>query len=213
MTSDSSTTPPPRWAESLLRMLLPPEDRDSVSGDLLEEYRESIVPALGGGADGWYVRQVASYVLRKAWMWGALVGAILITRYLFDTLAPVRYTAGVVHPRSAIMSYSLMATFALCAGWQAWRSGHLRSGVLVALATAVFGGALSAAGTVACLAIWHDPETLQAVQGSGGLAEARWGVPLLLVPIGIITGATGALAGRLANAIACRASRRNMKSA
>jgi hypothetical protein len=213
MTSDSSTTLPPRWAESLLRMLLPPEDRDSVSGDLLEEYRESIVPALGGGADGWYVRQVASYVLRKAWMWGALVGAILITRYLLDTLAPVRYTAGVVHPRSAIMSYSLMATFALCAGWQAWRSGHLRSGVLVALATAVFGGALSAAGTVACLAIWHDPETLQAVQGSGGLAEALWGVPLLLVPIGIITGATGALAGRLANAIAYRASRRNMKSA
>jgi hypothetical protein len=213
MTSDSSTTLPPRWAESLLRMLLPPEDRDSVSGDLLEEYRESIVPALGGGADGWYVRQVASYVLRKAWMWGALVGAILITRYLFDTLAPVRYTAGVVHPRSAIMSYSLMATLGLCAGWQAWRSGHLRSGVLVALTTAVFGGALSAAGTVACLAIWHDPETLQAVQGSGGLAEALWGVPLLLVPIGIITGATGALAGRLANAIACRASRRNMKSA
>jgi hypothetical protein len=213
MTSDSSTTLPPRWAESLLRMLLPTEDRDSVSGDLLEEYRESIVPALGGGADGWYVRQVASYVLRKAWIWGALVGAILVTRYLFDTLAPVRYTAGVVHPRSAIMSYSLMATFALCAGWQAWRSGHLRSGVLVALATAAFGGALSAAGTVACLAIWHDPETLQAVQGSGGLAEALWGVPLLLVPIGIITGATGALAGRLANAIAYRASRRNMKSA
>ena len=42
MTSDRSTTLPPRWAESLLRMLLSPEDRDSVSGDLLEEYRESM---------------------------------------------------------------------------------------------------------------------------------------------------------------------------
>ena len=100
------------------------------------------------------------------------------------------------------MSYALIATFALGSGWQAWRSGDLRSGVLVALATAVFGGALSAAGTVACLAIWHDPETLQAVQGSGGLAEALWGVPLLLVPIGLIAGATGAVAGRLANVIA-----------
>ena len=213
MTSESSTRLPPRWAESLLRMLLPPEDRDSVSGDLLEEYRESIVPALGRKADGWYVRQVAGYVLRKARIWGAVVGAILVTRYLFDTLAPVQYTPGVIHPRSAIMSYALMATFALGSGWQAWRSGHLRSGVLVALATAVFGGALSAAGIVACLAIWHDPETLRAVEGSGGLAEALWGVPLLLVPIGFITGATGAVAGRLANAIAHGTSRRNIKSA
>ena len=69
MTSEGSTTLPPRWAESLLRILLPPEDRDSVSGDLLEEYRESIVPALGGKADGWYVRQVAGTsrnILRSA---------------------------------------------------------------------------------------------------------------------------------------------------
>jgi hypothetical protein len=213
MTDESSTGLPPRWAESLLRMLLPPKDRDSVSGDLLEEYRESIVPALGGKANGWYLRQVAGYVLQTMWMWGPLVGAILVARYLFDSLVPVRYTPGVVHPRSAIMSYALMATFALCSGWQAWRSGHLRSGVLVALATAAFGGTLTAAGTVACLAIWHDPETLRAVQGSGGLAEALWGVPLLLVPIGLITGAAAAIAGRLANVIVYGASRRNMKNA
>jgi hypothetical protein len=49
---------------------------------------------------------------------------------------------------------------------------------------------------------------LQAVQGSGGLAEALWGVPLLLVPIGLITGTTGAIAGRLANAIVYAACRR-----
>jgi hypothetical protein len=213
MTSDSSTTLPPRWAESLLRMLLSSEDRDSVSGDLLEEYRESIVPALGDKARGWYVRQVVGYVLREAWIWGALVSAILVTRYLFDTLAPVRYTPGVVHPRSAIMSYALIATFAFGSGWQAWRSGYLASGVMVAFATAALGGALSAAGTVACLAVWHDAETLRAVQSSGGLAEALWGVPLLLVPIGLITGAAGAIAGRLANAIVYRASRQNMKSA
>ena len=54
MTSDKSMTMPPRWAESLLRMLLSSADRDSVSGDLLEEYRESVVPALGDRANGWY---------------------------------------------------------------------------------------------------------------------------------------------------------------
>jgi hypothetical protein len=208
MSSHGSSTLPPRWAESLLRMLLAPADRDSVSGDLLEEYRESVLPALGGKAKRWYVRQVAGYVLRKSWFWGALVGAVLVTRYLFDTLSPVRYTPGIAHPRSTIMSYGLMATFALGAGWQAWRSGHLGSGVLVAFATAVFGGALSAAGTLACLAIWHDAGTLTAVRSSGGLAEALWGVPLLLVPIGLITGSMGAIAGRLANAIVYRSSRR-----
>ncbi|MEP7308122.1 MAG: permease prefix domain 2-containing transporter [Acidobacteriota bacterium] len=211
MTSHSSTTLPPRWAESLLRMLLPPEDRDSVSGDLLEEYRESVLPALGDKARRWYVRQVAGYVLRKAWIWGALVGAVLVTRYLLDTLAPVRYTPGVLHPRSAMMSYGLMATFALGSGWQAWRSGHLGSGVVVAFAAAACGGALSAAGTAVCLAIWHDPGTLTAVRSSGGLAEALWGVPLLLVPIGLITGTTGAIAGRLANAVVYGVSRRNTK--
>ena len=67
-------------------------------------------------------------MLRKAALWGGLVGAILVTRYLLDTLAPVRYTPGVVHPRSAIMSYALMATFALGSGLQAWRSGHSEAG-------------------------------------------------------------------------------------
>jgi hypothetical protein len=100
------------------------------------------------------------------------------------------------------MSYGLMATFALASGWQAWRSKHLASGVLVALVTAAFGGALSAAGTAACLAMWHDPATMTAIRSSGGLEEALWGVPLLLVPIGLITGSAGAIAGRTARVIA-----------
>jgi hypothetical protein len=207
MTHDGPTVWPPRWAESLLRMLLPPEDRDSVSGDLLEEYRESIVPALGRRASRWYIGQVASYVVRKTWIWGALVGAILVTRYLFDTLAPVRYTPGVIHPRSAIMSEALMAIFAFGSGWHAWRSGRLGSGVLVAVLTAALGGLLSAAGTLACLAIWHDPGTMSAIRGSGGLEEALWGVPLLLFPIGLVTGAAGAIVGRVASTIAAVASR------
>jgi hypothetical protein len=206
MTSEASTTLPPRWAESLLRLLLSPADRDSVSGDLLEEYRESIVPA-GRNADRWYVRQVAGYVLRKVWMGGALVGAILVTRYLFDSLSPVHYTPGVIHPRSAIMSDALMATFAFGAFWRAWRSGHIRSGVLVALSMGVLGGVLSSAGSLACLTIWHDPATMWAIQNSGGLDEALWGVPLLLIPIGLVTGTTGAIAGRLAHAITQTASR------
>ena len=101
MTLDRPISLPPRWAESLLRLLLPPKDRDSVSGDLLEEYRESIVPLRGAKASRWYIRQVGWYVLRATWAWSLVVGAICVWRYLLDTLVPIHYTPGVIAPRSA----------------------------------------------------------------------------------------------------------------
>jgi hypothetical protein len=200
MTDDPSTLPP-RWAESLLRMMLRPADRESISGDLLEEYRQSIVPALGARADRWYVQQVGWYVLRATWLWAALVGAILVGRYLLDTLAPTHYSPGVRHPRSTIMSWALIATYALGGCWHAWRTARVSGGVVGAFVTAALGGALSSLGTVLCLAIWHDPQTWRAIQGSGGIEEALYGVPLMLVPIGVIVGTAGATAGRTAAAI------------
>lgn len=197
MTIDPATALPPRWAESLLRMMLKPGDRDSISGDLLEEYRESIVPTLGAAANRWYGRQVAWYVLRPIVPWAVLVGGILVGRYLLDTLAPVQYTRGVAHPRSTIMSWALIVTYALSGCWHTWRAGKLRSGMLAALLTAVLGGALSSVGTVLCLAVWHDPATWRAIQGSGGIDEALWGVPLMLTPVGTMVGTVGALAGKL----------------
>ena len=54
---------PPAWAEAGMRALLEPRSRDTVTGDLLEEYRETIVPARSGfGARIWYIRQVVSFV-------------------------------------------------------------------------------------------------------------------------------------------------------
>ena len=38
---------PPRWAEFALRLHLAPRYRQTVSGDLLEEYRERIHPERG----------------------------------------------------------------------------------------------------------------------------------------------------------------------
>src|ERR1700716_144228 len=51
----TETAYPPRWAEALLRTLLKPGDFESVSGDLLEQYRDSIYPARGRRhADWWF---------------------------------------------------------------------------------------------------------------------------------------------------------------
>ena len=59
----SRETRPPAWAESARRALLEPRNRDTISGDLLEEYCEAVLPARGElRAKGWCIRQVASFV-------------------------------------------------------------------------------------------------------------------------------------------------------
>jgi hypothetical protein len=64
----SAQTHPPRWTELLLQRLLRPGDRDSTSGDLLEEYRAAREPALGGfRANVWYRRQVLGFLWREIW--------------------------------------------------------------------------------------------------------------------------------------------------
>ena len=59
MTSDAMN--PPRWAEAMLRSFVRPSDRESISGDLLEEYRAARRPLLGAlGANIWYIKHVLS---------------------------------------------------------------------------------------------------------------------------------------------------------
>ena len=53
---------PPLSLERLLLFLLPPRDRETISGDLLEEYREEQLPRLGPArANLWYLRQLAGF--------------------------------------------------------------------------------------------------------------------------------------------------------
>ncbi len=59
----SVTKTPPRWAETLLEGLLAERDRETVVGDLREEFAEAIHPRLGRTlANAWYLRQVLSFV-------------------------------------------------------------------------------------------------------------------------------------------------------
>jgi len=64
----SMTANPPRWAGALLRAFLKPSDFESVSGDLLEQYRDSIYPVRGQfRADMWYATQVFTFVAAVGW--------------------------------------------------------------------------------------------------------------------------------------------------
>jgi hypothetical protein len=52
---------PPRWLERMLLHFLRARDRETISGDLLEEYREEQAPRLGVlRANFWYLRQTLS---------------------------------------------------------------------------------------------------------------------------------------------------------
>jgi hypothetical protein len=194
-----SNARPPRWAEAILRSLLKPEDRESVSGDLLEEYRDTIVPAFGSSADRWYVRQVSSFLFRASWAWGTVLGAAFIIRYVFDTLVPpTDYLM-----RARILTYTVMAVCLLTGFNTAWRGRSMRAGMLISFSAATIGAIISIVGTGVMLAIWHDPATLDAWRNSGGLDEAFIDVPLKLVAIGVTVGSGGALFGKCI-AVACR---------
>lgn len=79
---------PPRWMERMLRLFLLSRDRETISGDLLEEYREERLPRLGSmRANLWYLRQSIS-------------------------LASIRVTGG-AHMKQALM---LMSVFTAAAG-------------------------------------------------------------------------------------------------
>jgi predicted DNA repair protein MutK len=57
---------PPYWMECVLELLLPSRDRETVAGDLREEFVEEKVPALGRfRASLWYLRQVVSFAPRR----------------------------------------------------------------------------------------------------------------------------------------------------
>jgi hypothetical protein len=119
---------PPRWAEALLRSLLRPSDRESISGDLLEEYREVRRPALGAlRADAWYVKHVLSVFWRLLWPFAiAMIALHELTRLVGLPNAALFQAPGVS---------AQDATLCLLAGYYAsQRTGLIRAGAILAAA-------------------------------------------------------------------------------
>lgn len=134
------------------------------------------------------------FVLHASWGWGAVLGAALVIRYLFDTLAP----AADYEIRATVLTYTIVGA-CLGAGFAAaWRTQSIRAGVLTSSSASTIGALLSIAGTAVMLGIWHDPATRDAWRSSGGLDEAFIDVPVKVLALGITLGAVGAVLGKLA---------------
>ena len=159
---------PPRWAERLLQAFLTSGAFESVSGDLLEEYRDTVFPARGAhGANVWYVSQVLRYGWRSAAVYAALFAGSFLARAVVDWRLPTTD----FHFRSTV-STSLAAGIFLVAGfWAGSRSGSVRSGAIFGMAAAALAVPLQLVGSALLVALWHDPVTLDAMRSSGGLSE------------------------------------------
>ena len=74
---------PPRWAEFILRQVLKPRDRESIPGDLLEEYREGQLSKLGRTrANLWYIRQVFGIAFSKAFKGDPMKRSLICLSFL-----------------------------------------------------------------------------------------------------------------------------------
>jgi hypothetical protein len=184
------TAYPPRWAEGLLRTLLKPGDFECVSGDLLEQYRDSIYPARGRRrADLWYATQVLAFVSPGARFFAALFSAQFLMRTALDWFVPTLD----FHTRSTVSTGVAVGTLLVAGFWAAWRSESFATGAAAGVVTAGLASVTSIAGTAAMLAIWHGPQTMAAIRGSGGLGEIFSLPPMMVFP-GLLLGVGGGVA-------------------
>ena len=100
--------------------------------------------------------------------------------------------------RAAVSTYlgiGLLVASGFCA---AWRSRSAVAGTVAGVTTAAMGGFISIVGAVGLLAMWHGPQTMMAIRGSGGLGEV-FTLPLLMILPGLLLGTVGGIAGAASN--------------
>jgi hypothetical protein len=155
--------------------------------------RDTVVPERGiGAANVWYLRQVAGFVCRSHWMWAVAMSGAFLMRTAIDWRVPTTDFAA-----RASVSSTIGITILLAASFHAaWRARSIGAGILAGLFTPVLAAVMSAAGALMLLAIWHDPATLAAIRGSGGIAEV-FTLPVTLAVPGAVIGAVGGAAGRV----------------
>ena len=198
---DSSA--PPSWAQELLTWLVPLSSEESIPGDLLEEYREAVCPSRGRWrANLWYLRQVAGFLCRLAWMFVMLNAAALILRTIFDTFAPPGFAPHSYQLRSSLSTYAAVGTFLLAGCYAGYRMGRANAGTLAAVTASAVGHALALIVGVVLFytVIRDDPAKLRVFYVTGGWGEAI-GMPVIITiiaaPLGLLGGFCGEYVSRL----------------
>lgn len=194
---------PPHWAESWLRLLLPARDREAVSGDLLEEYRDTVRPARGGlRADAWYIAQVCGF----AWRSSRGVAALLLLLFfsgplVFNLIAPAVFRPGAnwdgmvwLVPLAVLVPPSVGLLGA--GAWASWRASSFWAGAAVGFFASLVVTKVLLGGFLVGLLLWQ-PQLLKI----GMSWESLRDLTLILVSTtsaGTAIATLGGLAGTLA---------------
>jgi hypothetical protein len=177
-----TTAVPPAWTRALLTAALPLRDRESISGDLLEEYRESIEPQRGKtAANRWYLRQVLNIALRAHIVWAVLFAAIFVGRAAVDAFVPVHDFSA----RSAITTYGAMAIWMTAGFTLTWRTALLRSATLGGFFAAVLASLLNypiTAALIGFIVATNNELAWAGIQSSGGAGEMFVMPAIVLIP-------------------------------
>jgi hypothetical protein len=136
---------PPPWAVWLLRALVPRRHRDVLVGDVLDRYREQILPAQGRTrANRWFLARVGEW----AWSESRPAGLVVVLSYLFANGLSFD-----LPDRGATLRAWLNATVPLCAlaalgGRAGWRTGAWAAVITGVLASSIGTAVLLALTTV-----------------------------------------------------------------
>jgi hypothetical protein len=202
---------PPRWADATLRSLLRPSDRESISGDLLEEYRAAKRPSLGAfRANVWYVRHVLSmlwHLIQPCAL--ALVGTNVL-RVLLGVIGrgvlgnnppetgPLALIANGLWDGSLVQAPGVSFVDALIYLWAGYhgsrRTRLIRTGMLAAGATSfVAFSVLFTAIAITTPDLWH---LLIAPFSNPFIFVILATLLLIALGYGVLVGAMGAIVGR-----------------
>jgi hypothetical protein len=120
---------PPAWAQCLLRSLLEPRHRDTIPGDLIEDYRERLLHHEKRVAvNAWYLRQVLSFVTARS----------LLLLLLHGSSAPLPVWVAAVAALQFAVLVAAPAWAGVTLGWALFSLGAiaLAAAALCSLATA-----------------------------------------------------------------------------
>lgn len=183
---------PPAWADLCLRLLLPARDRDTVSGDLMEEYRESIRPTRSKvAADLWYIMQVSRFAWRIGG-WGAILSALYVSRMAYDWFMPTSD----FEARADVTTLTMVSTLLVVGASSALRTQSLGAGILHSAGALLLSATLSAVALSVIYAAARSAALDTAVANSGGLAEAII-MPFMVIVPGTLVGSIGSALARL----------------
>lgn len=125
----------------------------------------------------------------RAIIFAILFSAQFLVRTILDWFMPTLD----FHTRATV-STVLGAAILLAAGFSAaWRSDSFAAGAVSGVVTAGVAGVISITGAAILLVVWHDPQTMAAIRGSGGLEEV-FSLPVMMILPAVVLGSVGGVA-------------------